>query len=72
MTDWPANERWRLDELAKSCGDAAFKVSQPHGKSIDMTMKDYAQYMSIQHDEEPLYIFDAQVEIILITFFSPC
>ncbi|BBN10747.1 histone arginine demethylase JMJD6 [Marchantia polymorpha subsp. ruderalis] len=60
MTDWPANERWRLDELAKSCGDAAFKVSQPHGKSIDMTMKDYAQYMSIQHDEEPLYIFDAQ------------
>ncbi|KAL3694403.1 hypothetical protein R1sor_008054 [Riccia sorocarpa] len=60
MDGWPANRKWGLDELAESCGVAGFKVSQPYGPSIEMTMKDFVHYMSIQHDEEPLYIFDAQ------------
>lgn len=42
-------------------GDLAFRVSQSYGKKIKMKLKDYASYMAMQHDEEPLYIFDAKV-----------
>lgn len=61
MDDWPASKTWSLDQLIKKCGDAEFKVTQPHGNAVPMKVKDFAGYMDVQHDEEPLYIFDPQV-----------
>lgn len=59
--DWPAQKTWNLPQLVDKYGDVGFKVSQAHGKKIKMKLKDYAAYMACQHDEEPLYIFDAKV-----------
>ncbi|KAG0565056.1 hypothetical protein KC19_8G160000 [Ceratodon purpureus] len=58
--DWPAQKAWNLPQLVDKYGDVGFKVSQAHGKKIKMKLKDYAAYMACQHDEEPLYIFDAK------------
>nr|XP_024381426.1 F-box protein At1g78280-like isoform X2 [Physcomitrium patens] len=57
---WPAQKTWTMPQLADKYGDVSFKVSQAHGKKIKMKLKDYAAYMACQHDEEPLYIFDAK------------
>lgn len=59
---WPAQKTWTsMTQLVDKYGDVGFKVSQAHGKKIKMKLKDYAAYMACQHDEEPLYIFDAKV-----------
>ncbi|GAQ84534.1 Phosphatidylserine-specific receptor PtdSerR [Klebsormidium nitens] len=55
---WPASQEWTLPKLVDRFGDAKFKVSQAHGKAVKMTLRDYAAYTRVQHDEEPLYIFD--------------
>lgn len=31
-----------------------------------MNFKDYVSYMQIQHDEDPLYIFDDKVFLLLV------
>lgn len=59
--DWVAQKAWDLPQLVEKYGDVGFKVSQAHGKKIKIKLKDYAAYMVCQHDEEPLYIFDAKV-----------
>ncbi|XP_024388879.1 lysine-specific demethylase JMJ21 isoform X3 [Physcomitrium patens] len=58
--DWPAQKTWNWPQLVDKYGDVGFKVSQAHGSRIKMKLKDYATYMACQHDEEPLYIFDAE------------
>lgn len=68
--DWPAQKSWNLSQLVENYGEVAFKVSQSHGKKIKMKLKDYASYMACQHDEEPLYIFDAKVFIRSTQSFS--
>ncbi|CAM6089280.1 unnamed protein product [Calypogeia fissa] len=60
LDDWPASKTWSLNQLIEKCGDAEFKATQPHGKAVPMKLKDFARYMDLQHDEEPLYIFDPQ------------
>ena len=35
-----------------------FRVAKSYGGSCFMTLSDYLRYASLQHDEEPLYIFD--------------
>lgn len=55
---WPARNKWTLDQLLSKCGDVAFRISQRSSKNIKMTFEDYVSYMKVQHDEDPLYIFD--------------
>ena len=58
---WPARKKWTLDQLVRDYGDTPFKISQRSSRKIKMKFKDYVSYMKIQHDEDPLYIFDEKV-----------
>lgn len=55
---WPARHKWTTDQLLQDYGDVAFKISQRSFGKISMKFKDYVSYMKLQHDEDPLYIFD--------------
>ncbi|KAH7683481.1 Clavaminate synthase-like protein [Dioscorea alata] len=55
---WPARNKWTIDQLLSNYGDVAFRISQRSSKKIKMTFEDYVSYMKVQHDEDPLYIFD--------------
>ncbi|KAH1245212.1 F-box protein [Glycine soja] len=55
---WPARHKWTTDQLLLNYGDVAFKISQRSSRKISMKLKDYVSYMKVQHDEDPLYIFD--------------
>ncbi|XP_020092912.1 F-box protein At1g78280 isoform X3 [Ananas comosus] len=55
---WPARTNWTIDQLLPSYGDVAFRISQRSPQKIRMKFKDYVSYMEVQHDEDPLYIFD--------------
>lgn len=58
---WSARNTWTIDQLLTRYGDTAFKISQRSVGNISMKLKDYASYINIQHDEDPLYIFDYKV-----------
>lgn len=60
---WPARTNWTIDQLLPSYGDVAFRISQRSPQKIRMKFKDYVSYMEVQHDEDPLYIFDDKVFI---------
>ncbi|XP_027364189.1 F-box protein At1g78280 isoform X2 [Abrus precatorius] len=55
---WPARDKWTIDQLLLNYGDVAFKISQRSSRKISMKFKDYVSYIKVQHDEDPLYIFD--------------
>ncbi|KAM1365809.1 hypothetical protein ACFX13_044784 [Malus domestica] len=55
---WPARHTWTFDQLLQKYGDTAFKISQRSARKVSMKFKDYVSYLKIQHDEDPLYIFD--------------
>ncbi|CAL9064525.1 unnamed protein product [Musa banksii] len=55
---WPARTKWMVDQLSLNYGDVAFRISQRSSKKITMKFRDYISYMEVQHDEDPLYIFD--------------
>eukprot|EP01018_Ginkgo_biloba_P005285 Gb_12447 [translate_table: standard] len=56
--DWSAKHTWSLEKLLKRYGEVAFNISQSNAKKVTMKLKDYVSYMTLQHDEDPLYIFD--------------
>lgn len=58
---WPARHTWTTEQLLLNYGDVAFKISQRSSRKIKMKFKDYVSYMKLQHDEDPLYIFDEKV-----------
>ncbi|KAG9144286.1 hypothetical protein Leryth_016938 [Lithospermum erythrorhizon] len=59
LTDtWPARNTWTIEQLLMKYGDTTFRISQRSPKKVTMKFKDYVTYMQIQHDEDPLYIFD--------------
>lgn len=58
---WPARHNWTTDQLLRNYGDTVFKISQRSARKVVMKFKDYASYMNLQHDEDPLYIFDDKV-----------
>ncbi|RWW63145.1 hypothetical protein BHE74_00029691 [Ensete ventricosum] len=58
---WPARTKWMVDQLSLNYGDVAFRISQRTSKKITMKFRDYVSYMEVQHDEDPLYIFDEKV-----------
>ncbi|XP_021900784.1 F-box protein At1g78280 [Carica papaya] len=55
---WSARNTWTIDQLVTKYGDIAFKISQRSPGKMKMKFKDYVSYMNIQHDEDPLYVFD--------------
>ncbi|KAF5193236.1 Bifunctional arginine demethylase and lysyl-hydroxylase jmjd6 [Thalictrum thalictroides] len=55
---WPARSTWTSERLLHNFGDTKFKISQRSSGKITMKFKDYVSYMELQHDEDPLYIFD--------------
>jgi len=56
--DWAASEKWKSEKLADKYGDILFKISHQGHKRIPMKFRDYVEYMKVQNDEEPLYVFD--------------
>ncbi|KAL8030270.1 hypothetical protein ABFX02_14G275400 [Erythranthe guttata] len=59
LTDkWPARKSWTSEQLALKYSDTKFRISQRSSKKVNMKFKDYISYIQIQHDEDPLYIFD--------------
>lgn len=58
---WSARNTWTIDQLVTKYGDIAFKISQRSPGKMKMKFKDYVSYMNIQHDEDPLYVFDDKV-----------
>ncbi|KAL6878419.1 hypothetical protein ACP4OV_012589 [Aristida adscensionis] len=56
--NWPARTKWTMQQLTKDYGEVPFRISQRSPHKITMKLKDYASYMELQHDEDPLYIFD--------------
>lgn len=58
---WPARRTWTTEQLLVNYGDTTFRISQKSARKISMKFKDYVSYMKLQHDEEPLYIFDDKV-----------
>jgi hypothetical protein len=58
---WPAKTKWTLQQLTKDFGEVPFRISQRSPQKITMKLKDYVSYMELQHDEDPLYIFDDKV-----------
>ncbi|CAH9085706.1 unnamed protein product [Cuscuta epithymum] len=55
---WPARNAWTTEQLVLKYGDTPFRISQRSSKKIIMNLEDYVSYMQLQHDEDPLYIFD--------------
>lgn len=55
---WSATHEWTPDRLMIDYGDKVFRISQRSSKKASMKFKDYVSYSQIQHDEDPLYIFD--------------
>lgn len=55
---WPARTKWTIQQLVLDYGEVTFRISQRSPQKIIMTLKDYVSYMELQHDEDPLYIFD--------------
>lgn len=67
---WPARHKWTTDQLLLNYGDVAFKISQRSSRKISMKLKDYVSYMKVQHDEDPLYIFDEKVLVLRYLCFN--
>lgn len=55
---WSATHAWTPDRLMADYGEKVFRISQRSSKKASMKFKDYVSYSQIQHDEDPLYIFD--------------
>lgn len=64
--NWPARKSWTCEELLLKYPETKFRISQKSSKKISMNFKDYVSYMQIQHDEDPLYIFDDKVFLLLV------
>ncbi|KAL5705165.1 Lysine-specific demethylase jmj21 [Ranunculus cassubicifolius] len=70
---WPARSAWTTEKLLQNYGDTKFRLSQRGSGKITMKFKDYVTYMNLQHDEDPLYIFDdkfAEVAPTLLKDYS--
>ncbi|EPS59334.1 hypothetical protein M569_15473, partial [Genlisea aurea] len=55
---WPAREAWTCEQILNKYPDSTFRISQRSSQKIVMKFKDYVSYIQVQHDEDPLYIFD--------------
>jgi len=61
-SDWPAMKRWSIDALEARFKHISFKVgSDKKGKKLRMKMKYFADYMEQQQDDNPLYLFETEM-----------
>jgi len=52
--DWPATQNWTKEKLLERHGETKFRT----GSGFKMTLKKYFDYLSKQHEMQPLYLFD--------------
>lgn len=63
---WKASTEWTMEKLAaRFPGDVKHRITHnldviSNSPTMEMSFEDYLQYVSNQHDETPLYIFDAR------------
>lgn len=63
MDHWPAMQRWSVDALEERFRHVAFKVAKDDkGKKYRMKFKYYADYLKHQVDDNPLYLFETNVD----------
>ncbi|CAI2175225.1 18962_t:CDS:10 [Funneliformis geosporum] len=59
---WKAWTEWKWETLLKKYGKTIFRVANERGgkhRYLPMSLESYIRYIRAQHDETPLYIFDA-------------
>ncbi|KAK5973780.1 Bifunctional arginine demethylase and lysyl-hydroxylase PSR [Trichostrongylus colubriformis] len=58
---WSAHENWKIDNLLQKYGNATFKCGEcSDAKPVFLKFKYYAEYMSKNKDDSPMYIFDGK------------
>eukprot|EP01114_Cavostelium_apophysatum_P016095 TRINITY_DN4520_c0_g1_i2.p1 TRINITY_DN4520_c0_g1~~TRINITY_DN4520_c0_g1_i2.p1 ORF type:complete len:162 (-),score=31.64 TRINITY_DN4520_c0_g1_i2:95-580(-) len=60
ITDnWTANSNWTKESLKEKYGSVEFRISHRENQRVCLKLDDYMRYSDLQHDEIPLYVFDA-------------
>jgi len=60
---WPAMQRWSIDAMEERFRNVAFKVAKDdNGKKLRMKFKYYADYIRRQQDDNPLYLFETNMD----------
>jgi len=60
---WPAMERWSIDALEERFRHVPFKVAKDdNGKKLRMKFKYFADYVRHQRDDNPLYLFETDMD----------
>ncbi|KAJ3032477.1 hypothetical protein HK097_005225, partial [Rhizophlyctis rosea] len=60
IKSWTAFENWSIDRLKEKYGGIHFRVGNEYGdpRNVDMSFSAYVDYMRVQRDEAPLYVFE--------------
>eukprot|EP00913_Durusdinium_trenchii_P027575 g25865.t1 len=60
---WPAMSRWSIDALDERFRHVPFKVAKDdNGKKLRMKFKYFADYVRHQRDDNPLYLFETDMD----------
>ena len=62
---WPAMQRWQLDSLEQPpYGPLKWRTTDilPDGRRLYCTMDQFVEYMKLQNDEDPIYLFDGRFD----------
>lgn len=60
---WPAMDRWSMEALEERFRHVAFKVAKDDkGKKLRTKFKYYADYVRHQQDDNPLYLFETNID----------
>eukprot|EP00439_Symbiodinium_sp_Y106_P053325 s1133_g7.t1 len=60
---WPAMDKWSIDALEERFRQVSFKVAKDdNGKKLRMKFKYFADYVRHQKDDNPLYLFETDMD----------
>eukprot|EP00747_Dinoflagellata_sp_TGD_P180703 gnl/TRDRNA2_/TRDRNA2_33615_c0_seq1.p1 gnl/TRDRNA2_/TRDRNA2_33615_c0~~gnl/TRDRNA2_/TRDRNA2_33615_c0_seq1.p1 ORF type:complete len:524 (-),score=98.03 gnl/TRDRNA2_/TRDRNA2_33615_c0_seq1:22-1593(-) len=60
---WPGVKRWNLEQLLERLRNSSLKVGEDDkGRKLRMKFKYYHDYMKVQRDDSPLYLFETRVD----------
>jgi len=60
--DWPAMQKWTFKQLYQDYGDVEFEIGEDEiGTPVKVSMKDYIQYMVLNDDDSPMYLFQRDI-----------
>lgn len=63
MEGWSCWDNWKLDALEKKYRHASFKVGEDdNGKKLKLRLKYFLDYMRVQVDDSPIYLFESALE----------